>query len=78
MAAIVLTPNNFGSTLDTTTEPGKFNAKIDDVTIKRAVDGALYSTAAVVPRHVTGITRMANDLVVSYSDGTAETINICC
>lgn len=78
MAESVLTPNNFGSTLDTTAEPSKFNAKIDNVTIVRAADGTLSSTVAVVPRHVVTIVRAANDLVVSYSDGTTELINMCC
>lgn len=39
--AIVLTPNNIGKTLETSTDPHKFNVKVDGSSIKSQVDGTL-------------------------------------
>lgn len=40
--AIVLTPNNIGKTLETSTDPHKFNVKVDGSSIKSQVDGTLF------------------------------------
>lgn len=78
MAVTVLTPNNLGSTIDTVSEPAKFNAKIDNTTIVRAADGTLSAPVAALPRYVTSVTRTGDTLVVSYSDSTTANINVCC
>lgn len=40
--AIVLTPNNIGKTLETATDPHKFNVKVDGRSIKSQIDGTLF------------------------------------
>ena len=39
--AYVITPNNLGSTLETSTEPTKINVKTDNVTIIKNGDGSI-------------------------------------
>lgn len=78
MAVTVLTHNNFGSTISTTTEATKFNVKVDNVTIVAAADGTLSAVGGAVPKHIKEISRTGNDLVVVFSDSTTKTINVCC